>query len=162
MNINLNEFLHSATFKTLLLGACALTILMMVFTAGIFVGYKKMEFSYQWAENYPRNFVTTTKGSVQDFPGPQQVFVFQGRSPVQALNAYGIFGSILAVRNSSLIIKGTDEAEKNVVVSNGTEIEEGAERISIKDLEIGEQVAVIGQPNQLGQINAELIRVFNP
>ncbi len=58
------------------------------------------------------------------------------------------------------IIKGSDNAEKIVSVKDDTAINRFREKIKVGDLKIDDQIVVIGEPNDLGQIEAKLIRVI--
>src|SRR3989344_8220363 len=74
--------------KWLILGVllCAFTI--FIFGLGIFVGEKRADFSYKWAENYHQNFggpsfTGTRMGMIVSFPD------------MGFTNVNGIFGQIL-------------------------------------------------------------------
>ncbi len=146
----MNNFFQSAAFKAIFAIVAIVTVLIATLVVGMFIGYKKMEFSYSWAENYNRNFAGPKGGFFRDLRGQDY------------LNPHGVFGSILKIDNNILIVKGSTQVEKTIVVSDKTDIEEGSEEISLVDLEVDDRIAVIGEPNQQGQVDAKLIRVFNP
>jgi len=79
-------------------------ILIFVFGAGMFAGYRRALFSTRWGENYYRNFYDDRRG---------------------------------------------------------TAVLRGGETLELSDLKIGDAVTVIGAPNDKGQIEAKLIRVFD-
>jgi len=153
-----NKFFQSAIFKKTLLALGAVIVLLGVFKLGILVGYKKAGFSYKWGEQYHRNF-----------GGPRGGFfgnIRRGFGDKDFINAHGTFGSIIRLDSTTstalsiLVIKGKDDLEKTILVSDKTEIGSRRQAITIGDLKIDDQVVVIGSPNEQGQIEAKLIRLF--
>ena len=65
--MDFNKFFRSKTFKMVLLAIAALVVLLFVFKTGVFVGYRKAEYSYRWGENYHRNFAGPREGFFGDF-----------------------------------------------------------------------------------------------
>jgi hypothetical protein len=144
------KFFNSKTFKTTLSLIIGLIVLLLVFYAGIIVGFKKADFSFQWGENYHRNFGGPQRGVFGDFRGNDFI------------DAYGVFGQIIKIDNSTLVIKGSDNVEKIVLIKNDTVINRFRDNIKISDLQINDSIVVIGQPNNQGQIEAKLIRLLPP
>ena len=54
--MNTNNILNSKPFKIVVLIIVGLIIFAFVFGLGLFVGTKKAEFSFRWADEYHRNF----------------------------------------------------------------------------------------------------------
>ncbi|TSC53659.1 MAG: hypothetical protein LiPW39_149, partial [Parcubacteria group bacterium LiPW_39] len=52
------------------------------------------------------------------------------------------------------------DVEKIILISEKTTIEKGRETIKKEELKAGDRVVIIGSPNEQGQIEAKLIRVF--
>ena len=146
--MDLNKFFQSKTFKTVLCVIGGLIVLLLVFGAGAFVGFKKASFSYQWGENYHRNFAGPRGGFLGDFEGKDFI------------EAHGIVGQIIKIDGSTLIVKGKDGVEKIVLVSDKTGINNRRETVKVSDLKVDDQVVIIGSPNEQGQIEAKLIRLF--
>ncbi|MBI2515116.1 hypothetical protein HYV91_02980 [Candidatus Wolfebacteria bacterium] len=153
--MNFKKF-FSAKIGFIVIGA--LIVLLFVFKAGEFVGYKKARFSYKWGENYHRNFAGPRGGFFGDVKG--------GFGDKDFINAYGIFGSIIKLDPSAssgqatLIMKDRDGVEKLVLVSDSTVIRRGRETLKISDVKADDLVVILGSPNDQGQIEAKLIRVF--
>jgi hypothetical protein len=148
-----NKKSHRDLLKWIIVGIVIFVYSICVFGAGLFVGGMKANFSYRWAENYHRNF-----------GGPGNGFMFDARmSPPnnEFIQGHGIFGEIIQIGDSDFVIKGQDNAEKVVILSKDTAITIGRRTITKTDLKVGEQVVVIGSPNEKGQIEAMLIRVFD-
>ena len=73
-----------------------LIILVGIFSAGVFVGLEKAQFSYRFGENYVRNFV----GNPKNFsPLPQDREFTSGR---------GAVGQIVKIDNCLLTLKSPD------------------------------------------------------
>jgi hypothetical protein len=157
MNINIdfneiNKIFQSKKLKITLLALGALIILLAVFGLGMKVGFKKAEFSFRWAENYHQNFAGPRGGFFGDFRRD-----FEGKDFIEA---HGVFGSIIKIDGSTLVIKGVNNVEKTVLIKNDTTIERFRETINPSDLKVDDNVVVIGEPNDSGQIEAKLIRVM--
>jgi len=108
---------------------------------GVWVGRGQSEFSYKWAENYHKNF-----------------------GPVRGMGGHGIFGSIIKVEvsgNSNILtIKAQNGAETAIITTERTIVLAGPQQLNVSDLKDGQIITVIGSPNQQGQIEAKLIRIF--
>jgi hypothetical protein len=144
------EFLKSKKFKWVVIVFGVFVIAFASFTAGIFVGYNKARFSYDWGEHYDRNFGGPAHGIFGPQPGSQ------------FMNAHGASGMVLAVEvaSSTFILRGPDNMEKTVFVSSSTALQTGRTVIHLSDLHAGDSVLVIGAPNEQGQIEARLVRVL--
>lgn len=150
--MDFNKLFQSKKFKIALVAIGALIVLLLVFKAGEFVGYRKARFSYKWGENYNRNFAGPRSGFFGNFG-----LSFGDKDYI---NAHGTFGSIIKIDGSTLIVKGSDNVEKTILISDTTTITSRRETIKAGDLKIDDRVVVIGSPNEQGQIEAKLIRVF--
>ena len=73
---------------------------------------------------------------------------------------HGIFGSIISIDNNNIIILDQDYFEKRIVISSDTAIRDNTKIIDISDLKVGDNVVIIGSPNEEGQIEAKFIRVI--
>jgi len=143
--------LSADVLKWIIIGLLAVVIITFVLGIGIFVGERKAGFSYRWAEQYHRNFA-----------GPQAGFFSDWRSFPRGdfIEGHGIFGEIIELNDSGFVIRGRDNVEKVVVTTENTIINRGRETIK-DELKVGDWVVIIGSPNEQGQIEARLIRLFN-
>ncbi|MFH0791757.1 MAG: hypothetical protein V1905_00890 [bacterium] len=145
-------FQNPDILKRVIIGLAGFVILILVFGAGMKVGALKARYSYRWAENYHRNFAGPQGGFFSDW----------GNSPRgEFINAHGVFGLIIKIDGDTIITKGKDDIEKTVLVSEDTLIQKGRETIKLSDLKPDEGIVIIGSPNEEGQIEAKLIRVFD-
>lgn len=138
--------------KWIIIGLAGFAIIVLIFGAGIKVGTLKAKYSYRWAENYHKNFAGPQGGFLGDFR--------RGFGDKDFINAHGAFGSIIKIDGSTLIIKGKNDVEKTVLVSDKTEINSRRETVKASDLKVDDQIVIIGSPNEQGQIEAKLIRLF--
>lgn len=152
--MTINDFFKSKTFKGALYGVGTLIILMMVFQAGAFVGFKKAEFTFGWGNNYYKNFAGPRAGMM---PGEEMMRGFEGRD---LMNGHGVVGSIIKIDAQNIIIKGQDNLEKIIVTDDKTQIMNMRDSIKITDLKQDDNLVIIGSPDESGQITAKLIRVL--
>ncbi len=147
-----NKILQSKKFKMILGGIGAIIVLLFVFAAGTIVGFKKANFSFRWAENYHRNFGGPRGGFFEDLGGRDFI------------DAHGVFGQIIKIDNStstpSLVIRGRDNVEKIVLIKDNTVINGFRNNAKSADLKVDDEIVVIGDPNDAGQIEAKLIRIM--
>jgi hypothetical protein len=148
--MDIDKFFQSKLFKRIILTIGILAVLLFVFWAGMFVDSKKADFSFKWGENYHRNFAGPKQGFFNDFMGNDFV------------NAHGVFGQIIKIDLSELVIEDKDNTEKIVLVKDDTIIRRFRDDVKISDLKVNDYIVVIGDPNDSGQIEAKLIRVMPP
>ncbi len=156
--MDFNKFFQSKALKITLLALGAFIILLLVFQAGMAVGFRKANFSFRWAENYHENFAGPKGGFFGDFRRD-----FEGKD---FIDSHGVFGSIIKIdlsigsEQTTLVVKGANNVEKIILLKDDTTIECLRETIKPSDLKVDDQIVVIGEPNEAGQIEAKLIRVM--
>jgi len=126
----------------------AFILLFSVFSLGMFVGERKANFSFRWAEQYHKNFAGPRNGFFQDFMGKD------------FMESNGTFGKIIQINENSIIVSGRENTEKVILITKNTIIRCQKKDMSISDFKINDEVIIIGEPNQDGQIDAKLIRVM--
>jgi len=146
--MNTENIFESKLFKATVLIIGCLIVLTFVFCIGVFVGTEKAEFSFGWAKAYHQNF-----------GGPQEGF-FGGMVDKNFTDANGVFGQIIKIEGNVLTIQGRDNIEKNILVGNGTTIVCQRQNIKVSDLRLNDEVVIIGDPIDNGQIQAGLIRIM--
>jgi len=148
-----NKKTHRDMLKWIIIGLAGFVVIVLIFGAGIFVGGTKARFSYRWAESYHKNFA-----------GPQGGFFGDWRTlppPGDFIEGHGTFGEIIKINDSDLIVKGQGDVEKVILITKDTAIEIGRDTLKKEELKVGDQVVIIGSPNEQGQIEAKLIRIFD-
>ena len=145
----MKDFFQSKVVRTVAWIIFGMVVLLVVFQLGVWVGFRKANFSFRWAENYHRTF-----------GGPRGGFfgIFTGG---QFLSGHGVAGTVAKVDNSSLVVTGSDGVESLVKISTATLIRQGGATITLSGIQPGDSVVVIGTPADDGTIDAKIIRVFN-
>jgi len=140
--------------KWIIIGLAGFVIVILIFGAGMIVGGLKARFSYNWAESYHKNFGGPKGGFFNDW---QKLPPFPG----DFIEGHGTFGKIIQLNDSDFVMKGGNDVEKVIVITKDTTITKGRNTIKKEELKVGDQVVIIGSPNEQGQIEAKLVRVFN-
>ena len=118
----------------------------LIFSAGVTVGFRKASFGRAWGENYARNF-----GMMPDRP-----FLGQDNFP----NANGAIGKIIKITLPTIIVQDKDNTEKVISIKDDTKIQKMMSVVKASDLAVDDFVVIIGSPNAQGQIEAKLIRIM--
>lgn len=150
--MKIDDFFQSKIFKWATLGVACFLILAFVFGMGVFVGTKRANFSFRWAEEYHRNFAGPEGGFFENVVDARKGFI----------DANGCIGQIISINGQTLTVKGRNDAEKIILVNDKTTIIFQRENLKLSKLKTGDIVVVIGEPNDSGQIQAVLIRVVPP
>jgi len=143
------NFLSQKFFVIIIMVVFGLIIALLIFKAGLLVGERKCGFSIRWNDNYHRNFVFQR-------PGIRPGLMMDN----DLLAASGANGQIIKIDGNTIIVRGLNNVEKSVVVNDQTVIIRFRDAINVKDLSLGEEAVVIGEPNQSGQVVAKFIRVL--
>lgn len=152
--IDFKKISQSRYFRGALLGIGVFIIGLLIFQAGVFVGYHKAGFSYKWGEDYYRTF----NGPRDPFGGVPPI---SARMPLGGFpNAHGVTGKIIKIDLPTIVVEGEDKIEKIVLIKDDTVINQFRETIKPADLKVDSYVTVIGSPNQDSQVEAKLIRVM--
>jgi len=131
-----------------MLGISAVIALLLVFQAGVFVGYRKASFAYRFGDNYYRAFDRKA-------PAP---LGFPLMDEFRA--SHGAVGEVMSVSLPTLVVAGPDSVEKTVYVSTGTLIRKFDAELKPEDIKTGDFLVVIGDPDENSQIQAKLIRML--
>jgi Domain of unknown function (DUF5666) len=145
----MSNFLESKKVRTVLWVLAGLIVLCVVFGLGIAVGFDRAGFAAGFDQNYYRNFYGNAPGATMGgmaAPGPVSI--------------HGIVGTVIDLSSSTISVKDQKDNEQSVVVSSGTVIREQNNDIVIGAIQLGDQITVIGEPNDQGQIAARFIRIF--
>ena len=148
----IKEKFKSQTFKKVLVVIGSLILALIIFQAGMFVGFEKASFSYGWGNNYRQTFGEPRNGFATGMmPGsPDDFFP----------SANGAIGKIVKINLPTLVVIGPDNVEKVILISNDTLIREFRNQIQATDLKVNDEIVAIGSPDSSSQIEAKLIRVI--
>lgn len=151
-NFNFN-FWPNKKIKWLIFTVLILILLIIFFKLGVYWGYKKNSFSYNWCRGYQRNF----DPGFYSGGGFNKMRKFD-KEPF--LRGYGISGKIVLIKDSGFVLEDSDGIEKIILVFENTILKKNGLNIKFSDLKEGDFVVILGKPNQNGEIEAKLIRVF--
>jgi len=154
--MNLDKISQSKLLQAIIMGVAVFAVLFLVLSLGIFIGRKRADFSFRWAEQYHQNFAGPKGGFFQDF------------TEQDIIGAHGIFGQIIKIDPSTdteravLTIMGKGNVEEIVLVGEDAVIKTQKNDLDFSELKVGDSAVVIGSPNNQGQIEAKLIRIMPP
>ncbi len=148
LGMELKQLVQSKIYVIVALSIAAIAVLFLTFGAGMYVGFHKARFSYQWGENYHKNFGGPRGGLFRDFGGKDLI------------DANGVAGQIMKIDGSTLVIKGRDNVEKIVVVKSDAIVKRLNETVKLSGLKVDDLIVVIGEPNDQGQIEAKFLRIM--
>lgn len=125
-----------------------LIVALVIFQAGVFVGFKKASFSNRWGESYRETFGGRHRRmGISDFYDDYS-------------NSHGAVGKIIKLELPKLIIIGKDNVEKIILTKDDTTIRLFRNEVKTTDLKLNDYIVVIGSPNNIGEIEAKLIRLM--
>jgi len=136
-----------------LCGIVIVIIAILIFSAGMIVGFHKASFGRAWGEHYSENFgMGYHNPSMNDIRNIGMMDYF----PI----AHGTTGKIINLELPNVIVQDKYNTEKIIAIKSDTKIQKGRDSLLITDLNIDDSIIVIGLPNEQGQIEAKFIRVI--
>jgi hypothetical protein len=132
--------------KKILYGIIILIGVLLIFQAGVMVGYHKANFSYGRMDNYNKAF-----GSRRGMPAMMKN---------DFSDAHGAAGKIVKVSLPTVVLEDQDGTEKTILITDSTLIKEMRDNASTTALKEGEFIVVLGTPNDKAQVVASLIRLL--
>ena len=150
--MSIKDFFESKSFKKVIWCMGILIAVLIIFQAGIFVGFHQADFSYKGGENYYRTFGGGSRESMHGF--------IPGIPPEEFSQAHGVSGKIIKIDLPNIFIEGNDAIEKSILIGDDTIIKRFRQTQRPTDLKVDDDVIIIGSPNSEGQIEAKLIRVI--
>lgn len=127
-----------------------LLIALIIFQAGIFVGYKKAIFSGRLGDGYERAFDNKNN------PSP---FGFFGKD---LPGGHGAAGKIVRINLPAIVVATPDNVEKTVLIGTDTIIRQSRNTAKAEDLKVGDFIVALGTPDETGEVEAKLVRLMPP
>ena len=121
-------------------------VALLIFYAGIRVGFHKASFGRAWGDNYERNFGMR----------PDRLPFGQDNFP----NGSGAVGKIIKIQLPNIIVQDKSNLEKTILIGADTLIQKAAGNLTSTDLKVDDFIVTIGTPNDQGVIEAKFIRVM--
>jgi len=140
---------QSKTVHGIIIGIGVTILVLCILFVGMNIGEHRARFAGQFGDNYERNFIGSRTGMMG-------IEYWGNMIP----GGHGATGQILSISLPQVIITGSDNLEKTVLISTSTLIRQFQENIQDTNLKVGDFIVVIGNPNNIGQVEAKLIRVM--
>lgn len=156
--MNIKNFFEDKKNKKVLCVIGTIIIALVIFQAGIFVGYHKAAYSYGWGENYYKTFGERGWRGARDHDF--NIMGFGHHMGMGLSNSHGTVGKIISINLPNIIIEDQDRIEKTVLLTNDTVIRSLRDEVDPSRLSVGDFVVVIGTPNEQAEIEARLIRIM--
>ena len=135
--------------KKVLAALLGVILFLVVFQAGMFIGFHKASFAFRGGENYYRAFDRNGKRAnmgmmdFDDVPG-----------------GHGAIGKVISIASTTLVVSAPDNIEKIIHILPDTLVKKFRDAGTSTDIVIGDYIVVIGNPNEKGQVDAKLIRIM--
>lgn len=149
---------QSKFFKGAIITLATLIVLLFVFQAGRFVGFRQAGFSYRMGDNYYRAFEGGPRGGLALRSLSGGGGMMGGNLP----GGHGAVGKVVKVSLPTIIISTPDNLEKTILFRVDTSIRRFRDNASSSDIKVGDMIVVIGEPNQDSVIEAKLVRLLPP
>lgn len=121
-----------------------LLVLLVTFELGVMLGYREAAFSYHLNDGFNRNFGAGGAGFGADATHP---------------HPHGSMGQIVSLALPVITVESPDRPEQQVRIGSSTIVRDQERTIRADELTVGEQVVVLGTPNDQGEVEAALVRV---
>ncbi len=146
--MDLKDIHNSKTVRGIIIGLGVAVLVLGIFKLGQVSGFHKAMFSQRFGDNFNRNFIDPHGGGFfKDFS--------DRRGP---LGGYGAVGKIVSIQLPLIVVAGPDNLEKTILIKEDTLVRQFREEVKVTDLKVGDNIVVLGVPNEGGQIEAKLIR----
>lgn len=145
--MDIKAYIKSPAFKGVLAGILITIVALLIFQAGVTMGYRKATFDHRLGDNYFRAFDGR----------PGKFVVFRGD---RAIAEHGAAGKVVSIDLPTFVVAGPDGIEKVVLVQDDTVIRRFEEQIKPEDLKVDDFTVVLGEPNENSQVEAKLIRIL--
>ena len=139
---------HLPILRKTIYGLAILLAVLIIFQAGMSVGYRRATFLYHWDTSYSSGL-----------GNPHSILAPFARD-ADDMNPNSVIGNLVSVHMPLIMVKGPSSAERVVLLSSSTIIRYSGQDVSISNLSNGNQVLVIGAPDDQGQIRASFIRIL--
>ena len=127
--------------RTLLWTLSFILVLLVVYALGIVVGYRRATFETAFDDHYSRTF---NVGMMLNPP----------------MMPHGVIGRVIDIATGTLSVRDPFGNEVYVLIASGTTVREFNEDVSAATIANGDNVAVIGEPDADGDVEARFIRLF--
>ncbi|MEI6396607.1 MAG: hypothetical protein WCO48_00835 [Candidatus Taylorbacteria bacterium] len=124
-------------------------VALVIFSAGVTIGFIKGEFSERWDKNY-----------MGMMGGPRSPFQTFSDIDNRAPSPHGTAGQVISSGNGQIVVRGPGEMEYIVIVSPQTIIRQLRQQGTTTDVVVGSWITAIGSPDETGRLVASFIRIM--
>lgn len=149
--MNIHSLVDFLTSKKVLMSIGGIIVALVVFQAGVFVGYRKATFSHRTGDAY-----------FQVFGRPQHGFMMGMPMDNDFTNGHGAAGKIIKLDLPTFVVSGPDGVEKTIRIKSDTLIRRFRDEIKANDLALDDFTITLGAPNAAGEVEAKFIRILPP
>jgi hypothetical protein len=166
-----SRLVTSSKYSNIVVGMALLLTVLIIFQAGILVGFHKAMYAGKFGNNYykafDKNFNKGRNHGKHGFERSREGLMSGNRftNNTQRFDTdipagFGAVGKIIKVDLPLLVIEGPDNVEKFVKITDQTIIRKFKEVLTTTDLAVEEYAVVLGEPDTDGEIIARLIRLL--
>ncbi len=141
---------HSRTVRGILIGIIATVVVIMIFQAGVFVGYRKAAFSYKLGDNFYKTFRGEKPMMVTGFDN--------GNVP----GGHGAIGRIVRINLPEIVVAPEGDVEKTVLIGSSTLVKRFDKTVPPSDITTEDFAVILGSPDTESRIHATFIRLVPP
>ncbi|MFA6050041.1 MAG: hypothetical protein WC761_02485 [Candidatus Paceibacterota bacterium] len=146
--MDLKDLHQSRTVRGILIGIIATLIVITIFQAGVFVGYRKAAFSFRMGDNYYKTF----RG------GEAMKVVGFDNGPIPG--GHGAVGRIVRINLPELVIVSEGDIEKTVIIGSSTLIKRFDDNIPPQEIMTDDYAVILGSPDEEAKIIAKFVRLI--
>ncbi len=162
---DLKKICVSKWFRVSIKVLALIIIISLSFSLGELVGFKKSGFVEDWGRGYGKNFRNDRFEGILGMMGGGMMRgyfnSFQNLRGGMMVSSHGIYGQVISNDGSSLMIALGNNVEDKILVSSTTLLRNETGNVQLSDIKVGESVAIVGNPNNSGEIEARFIRIIN-
>lgn len=144
---------HKKIIGIILIVLGSLVLALIIFKAGMMVGFNKAMFTDRFGENYYRTFERFGKTTPR--AGMVKNFFSNDKLP----GGHGVVGKIIKINLPNIVVESPDNIEKVILTNESTLVREFRDSITLQDISLGDTIVVLGTPDDKGQVVATLVRI---
>ncbi len=143
----IKKTIKSHGFKKILKIVVGFFIVLLIFQAGMFVGFKRAYFSDRIGSDY----FSEMRGNKNNY--------MMGMKRSDFINSHGAIGKIVELKLPLLVVEDVDGVDKTIKISSSTQIKAVNDSKMASDLKLNDFVIVFGAEDD-SVIDAKLLRIM--
>lgn len=147
-----NIFWSTKKDKIITISVLSLVVALLIFKAGMFIGYHRALFSYRSDARF-----SSDMGQGRDMMKAPPFGFMREEFPTN----HGAAGRIVSVSLPHFVVAGLDNSEKTVTIGKETMIRRMRDTVASTSIKVDENAVVLGEPDDTGKIQAKFIRLMS-